>query len=214
MKKRVKVKNKDVCMNGEVMFLRLLAINSTKKVPLSRVMAYENSPVPISLFTEEGIMRGGNKSDFMHKLLQLLPDDLQNLRNVSECDAAIHDGHAVIQAMSEPSKTDQNFQDMSAKFEAKILKVTNEEMNSRDCSQLHIVFDKYNERSIKTSTREKRGDTGCTSWLHHVGLDVALPKNWAQFLNCGQTKLILHIVILHTWHFTSRIISDMNNVCM
>ena len=188
MKKKVKVKNKEVCMNGEVMYLRLLAINASKKVPMTRVMAYENTPVPISLFTDEGIMHGGTKSDFMHKLEELLPEHLQNLKDVEGCDAVIHDGNAVVHTMGEPARTDKTFQDMSSKFQAKILNITSEELNSSNCSQIHIVFDKYNMQSIKASTREKRGDTGGTTFLHHVAQDVALPKKWPSFLSCGQNK--------------------------
>ena len=37
-------KTKGIPMNGEEMYLRLLAINSYKKVPLERVLAYEMQP--------------------------------------------------------------------------------------------------------------------------------------------------------------------------
>ena len=36
------------------MYIRLLAVNAIKKVPLHRVMAFENAPVPMSIFNEEG----------------------------------------------------------------------------------------------------------------------------------------------------------------
>ena len=47
------------------MYLRLLAINSFKKVPLERVMSFENAPVPLSLFDDNGKMVANKKSDFM-----------------------------------------------------------------------------------------------------------------------------------------------------
>ena len=53
MRKPVKIHSKDVSMEAEVIFLRLLAVNCNKKVPLERVLSYENAPVPLSLFTEE-----------------------------------------------------------------------------------------------------------------------------------------------------------------
>ena len=40
-------KSKPVKMNGEEMYLRLLAINSFKKVPLDRVLSFENAHVPL-----------------------------------------------------------------------------------------------------------------------------------------------------------------------
>ena len=65
MHQKVKVKYKDVTLDGEVMYF---AINASKKVPLKRVLSFENSPVPLSLFTDDGNMRACAKSDFMHKL--------------------------------------------------------------------------------------------------------------------------------------------------
>ena len=50
------------------MYLRLLAINAYKHVPLQRVMPFENTTVPLSLFTDAGEMVSPMKSDFMHKL--------------------------------------------------------------------------------------------------------------------------------------------------
>ena len=47
MKQTVRVKTKDLSMDAEVMYIRLLAMNTHKRVPLKRVMAFENSPVPL-----------------------------------------------------------------------------------------------------------------------------------------------------------------------
>ena len=46
MQKTVKVKTKSVVMNGEVMYLRLLAVNSFKKVPSEKVLSVENAQTP------------------------------------------------------------------------------------------------------------------------------------------------------------------------
>ena len=43
-------------MNGEEMYLRLLAINVYKKVPLERVLAFKNATVPLSLFGDNSKM--------------------------------------------------------------------------------------------------------------------------------------------------------------
>ena len=68
MRKKVKIRSKHISINGEVMYLRLLAVNSVKKVLLNRVMSFENAPVPVSLFNKDGTMTQSTKSDFMHKL--------------------------------------------------------------------------------------------------------------------------------------------------
>ena len=77
-------------MDGEVMFMRLLAVNCRKKVPLHRVLSFENSPVPLSLFAEDGVMVSCTKSDFMHKLEDLVPGT--NVNQIEGCDAVIFDG--------------------------------------------------------------------------------------------------------------------------
>ena len=41
-------------VNGEEMYLRLLAINAYEKVPLERVLAFENATVPLCLFCDNG----------------------------------------------------------------------------------------------------------------------------------------------------------------
>lgn len=53
MQKTARINTKNVSMNGEVMYLRLMAVNAKKKVPLQRVMSYNNYPVPLSLFLDD-----------------------------------------------------------------------------------------------------------------------------------------------------------------
>jgi len=40
MNEKVKIKSKNVSIKGETMYLRLLAVNAIKRVPLQRVMAF------------------------------------------------------------------------------------------------------------------------------------------------------------------------------
>jgi len=42
-------------IDGEEMYLRLLAINAFKKVPIDRVISFENAHVPLSLFNDDGL---------------------------------------------------------------------------------------------------------------------------------------------------------------
>jgi hypothetical protein len=98
MHKTVKLKGRDVAMDGEVMYLRLMAVNAKKKVCLERVMSFENAPVPLSLFREDQTMiPADNKADFMHKLEDLVPGPKKTL--LEGADSLIFDGHAVIRAL-------------------------------------------------------------------------------------------------------------------
>ena len=79
MQKTVKVKDKNVVMNEEVMCLRLLAVNSFKKVSLERVLSFENAPVPLSIFNDDGSMATCAKSGFMHKLEGMYEDKVTSV---------------------------------------------------------------------------------------------------------------------------------------
>ena len=59
-------------MNGEEMYLRLLAIIANKKVPLERILAFENATMPLSLFCDNRKMVTRKKSGFLDKLESLI----------------------------------------------------------------------------------------------------------------------------------------------
>ena len=50
MQKTVRIQFNSVTINGEVMYLRLFAMNSFKKSPIERVLSFENVHVPVSMF--------------------------------------------------------------------------------------------------------------------------------------------------------------------
>ena len=184
MRRKVKVHHKDVTIDGEVMYLRLLAVNATKKVPLKRLLSFENAPVPLSLFADDGTMLSCAKSDFMHKLEELIPHD--KVTEIQRCDALVIDGHASIQMLGVPMTTGKMcFRGMAERFIGHIMHISST-TSSNDVQQIHIVFDKYLEDSIKGQTRAKRGDD--QGHLYHVKADVAIPQNWKQFLSKGQNK--------------------------
>lgn len=189
MKKSVKVKAKNVSMNGEVMYLRLLAVNALKKVPLKRVMSFENAPVPLSMFTDTGSMVSCAKSQFMHKLEEMIPGD--KITAIASCDAMVFDGHAIIQTLLPPSHATvqkPSFKDMAGKFIDHVM-YTAKSVPGNDASEMHIVFDRYFENSIKNRTREKRGHN--VGHTYHVLPDVAIPGNWKQFLGVAKNKTAL-----------------------
>lgn len=180
LNKTVSIKGKKIVIGGEAMYLRLLAINANKKVPTDRVMSFENCPVPLSLFKEDGsIIAADRKSDFLHRLEALLPAQRITAFKTSGA-AIIFDGHAVVQALPAPGPTTlRTFKDMAKEFLTYILQ------HSEGASQIHVVFDKYFENSIKSATRLKRGEN-CLKY--HILLDGPIPKNWKTFLHSGENK--------------------------
>lgn len=179
MKKKHVFKTKSEIISGEVMFQRLLAINAYKKIPLERVFSFENTMVPLSMFTEQGQMHKSKKSDFMSKLEDLLPGNTATIENA---DTVIFDGMAVIQLLQVQS-AENTFLDMAAFFLKYIL------MKARaipGVKYVHIVFDKYKKLSPKSDTRRDRGDIAATNI--HINSDLRVPKDWKQFLCSGTNK--------------------------
>ena len=183
LRKSVKVKSKDVLMDGEIMYLRLLAVNAHKKVSLERVMSFENSPTPLSIFDETGCMVSCTKSDFLHKLEDLLAGE--KITEV-QSGAVIYDGHAIIQMIPGPS-TEKTFWGMAKIFTAHILSRD----LSKNATQIHVVFDRYFENSVKSATRFKRSGGASRAPLHHIQPDGKIPNDWKAFLLRDENKAAL-----------------------
>ena len=51
MQKTVRIQSNSVTINGEIMYLRLLGMNSFKEDPLVSVLTFENAPMILSMFS-------------------------------------------------------------------------------------------------------------------------------------------------------------------
>ena len=148
------------------MYLRLLAINNQKQVPLERVMGYENSAVPLSMFTNEGLMLSGNKLVFLHKLEGLIHDEV--ITDIPEADAIITDANAILHVRRVPDtkSSEVTYDDMAALF-LRYLLATSRNTCVHGLSQIHTVFDKYDVDSPKREARAKPAK-GRPAILYHV----------------------------------------------
>ena len=139
MKRSVIVRNKQINLDGEQMYMRLLAANALKKVPLERVMSFENAPVPLSIFNEDGTMFSTNKSHFLHKLESLSPRQPANL--LPCCDAIIFDGNAKIHTLPPDAET-TTFKSMALKFFKHVKSQSDNIVSRGHIKQIHVVFDR------------------------------------------------------------------------
>ena len=91
------------------------------------------------------------------------------------------DGLALVAATERPSGA-QMFGDFVDSFQAAVLKA-----GSR-YQQIHVIFDRYQEDSIKSGTRKRR--TKCTRPIQHVIEDgsVPIPQSWPNFLALPANK--------------------------
>ena len=59
---------------------------------------------------------------------------------------------------------------------------------AKDFSRVDVVFDRWEEQSLKDNTRSVRRGTLAQIRRMITGRDVPLPKNMAQFLDLGENK--------------------------
>ena len=68
MKTSVGVQSRQVHMDSDVLFRRLLAVSKQREVSMETVMSHELAAVPPSLFYDDGSMRKTTKADLAKKL--------------------------------------------------------------------------------------------------------------------------------------------------
>ena len=114
-------------------------------------MKHELMPVPISLAETNGELRTGQKS--------LLADVLTNgieCPNEIKCqeDACLLiDGQALVSSLKCPTGDTATFGDFACNFLEAVLNT------STQYQEIHVVFDRYREDSIKGGTRRRRTKT-------------------------------------------------------
>ena len=93
-----------------------MALNAKKKVPINRLMSFENSAVPLSMFTEDGSMCSTPKSEFLHKLEGLITE--KKITQICDADCIIVNGHAIIQMLPVPTDNQLiTFKTMAQEFQ-------------------------------------------------------------------------------------------------
>ncbi|MES9884233.1 MAG: hypothetical protein ABW185_25595 [Sedimenticola sp.] len=102
---------------------------------------------------------------------------------IESADCAIFDGMSVIQMLT-PAQNTPTFADMASSFMKYVV------VKSRSISgvkDIHIVFDRYTENSLKMNIRVKRGDAHNAQALY-IHENMPIPKDWKAFLSLGVNK--------------------------
>ena len=128
--------------NTDLIFIRALLALSTHQVTLNDVFSHELSSVPLSLFDETGEPRyPGNKSALMNKLKVEVSS-----RGIAT-DAIVIDEGGMLHRLYWPfNGTVKDFLEIAEKFIVPKIRGSN----------VYLVFDRYNERSLKSDTRDAR----------------------------------------------------------
>ena len=150
-------------------------------------MSFENSTVPLSLFNEDGSMRLPScKSDFMTKLEKVIQQPCLPLES-QQADSFIVDGQFAIQLL--PFYQGITYREMAAKFFQYVL--NSSDKVGHNVKQIHIVFDRYFDYSIKSQARLERSKEDITSSEYHISLDAVVSVSKESFLQKSYNKTSL-----------------------
>ena len=76
----------------------------------------------------------------------------------------------------------KNFSDFANAF---MVSVTG---HFKTSSRVDVVFDRYNETSVKSGTILRRAGSHQTVCKNVSGRDIPLPQNWSQFISLSENK--------------------------
>ena len=148
---------------------------------MRRILSHELGPVPLSLASPNLKLNKCNKSD----LADIISEGLDVVKEIPILDkktCVIIDGPSLIQCIGKPNSS-QTFGDLADIFTASVMKNF-----STSSTRVDILFDRYEDLSIKTATREQRAGTirPIRRVIHNR--EVKLPYNWKQFISLSSNK--------------------------
>ena len=142
----------------DIIFARVMCLLNAGQIKLDDVFSYELSPIPVSLFKENGEMRViGNKADLKNRLKEDVSARIQDAVN-----AVIIDGCAMLYAVYWP--TDGTVNDLIQSIKVYLKQY-------EKAPNMYLIFDRYFEYSPKSSTRNSR--SGKLNRKHDLFLKVA-----------------------------------------
>ena len=149
-KRQIKVDKMSV-YDTELIYSRVIGLQSSRDISMKDVLEYELSPVPTSLFEDSGEMRTPKAKSTLKRKLQV---DAESV-GVRTC--VILDGCAILWVIHWP--TTGTVADYVKNFVAYIQRLLH-------CTDVYLVFDRYYKPSIKGETRLSRA--GKTAVRQHI----------------------------------------------
>ncbi|MES9881148.1 MAG: hypothetical protein ABW185_09730, partial [Sedimenticola sp.] len=158
----------------------ITAYEAGRPVDMPTILEHELMPVPLSLAELNGTHRTGNKSILADILTENIdcPEAIE-LHEDSSC--IIIDGQALVVAIGKPS-TATNFGDLADIFVKSVIQT------GSSYNRIDIVFDRYREMSIKSSTRARRTKSAQPIRRVVENREVPLPKSWDNFMALPANK--------------------------
>jgi len=162
------------------MFRRLLlATDAGRDVNIDCLLESELSEKPLSLTTSDGRLRA-NKSQLIEILAHgVIQKDLPVTPDLNTC--TIIDGMALVQALGKPAGL-RTFGELADSF------IDTVKSHGNLSDRIDVLFDRYEERSIKEGTGVIRSGGVKTVRRIISNRDVKLPDNWKSFIGLDANK--------------------------
>lgn len=167
------------------LFGRIVVIAQSRSLDMKEVFCHPLGPLPWSLSTPEGTLRKTCKAALAKHLQKLAKpaDDLPD-----ECTATVIDGMSLVQKVNNNVST---FADVATATHNMICK------EAKKSTRVDIVFDIYEEMSIKTAERMNRGEE--QSLPPRTIAPTQIVRQWTHFLKQVNNKSSLIEFLVREW---------------
>lgn len=181
-------KGKQVVIDPEVLFRRLLAVSKQRDVDLKKVLSFELAPVAPAMFHKDGAMRKTTRSDLATKLESVCKESTELPHDTHGVPAAyIIDGMGVIQALNDNHF--KTFNDLAEVVLKRVIRVLRNP--DFDAGTVTLVFDQYWDLSIKSGERQRRGTQATQPVQTHQIIGSRDVPHFRQFLKVPGNKSAL-----------------------
>ena len=178
MKKHIKVGNTQV-YDTNLIYSRVMGLQSSRDISMKDVLKYELSPVPTSMYEDNGGMRITKTKSVLKQKLQVE----HSSRTGSKCEVVIIDGSALLWVIHWPASG--NVSDFAESY-------TNYLARLMADSHIYLVFDRYYESSINGETRAAGARNGAVK-RHVLNAQTLLPS---QKVTLGATENKIQLIEL------------------
>lgn len=173
----------DTVYDTQLIYARVMGLASSRYIDLKDVFGHELAPLPTSMFDNSGEMRIAASKSTLKKKLQVA----YSARRIGTPDVLILDGCAILWCIHWPSNgTVQDFIESYWQYVYHRLRE----------SDVYLVFDRYYEYSIKSSTRNSRRHQNAII-EHRLKRTTPLPAQHTVLTNTANKVQLIDMICEH-----------------
>ena len=182
MKKHIDIDNRQI-YDTNLIYSRVLGLQGSRDISFSDILHYELSPVPTSMFHENGEIRICKAKSVLKNKIQVECSE----RNLVKPNAVVIDGCAALWVVHWPSSG--TITDYANNFMSYL-------MAFLEKSDVYLAFDRYQKPTIKGQTRHAR-EGACASRYHALSAFTPLPPQKAVLNGSENKKQLINLVCQH-----------------